>query len=407
MASRSAELLRIAVAATCALGAVSLALADDSPAQLLPGPPGGGAAGSSPNGALRVSTTGDYSERRRTLPIARTPAGGKHVVMSMTPAQLPSLAAGDFLWVTAELEVTTDCLNRELGRHCIASSYRYNPVVGAELIVTGDPASTVGVPVAEPQRIVCRQKLPSREHHCMIVFPGGGLNVENPATLPCTPGGCHVNLVANAYHRRARGNDRLIVGGDEDGGGIQQDKGRINVVRLRPGALPLSAAAITHTVTEPLTRGMALGPPRREVIYSQPLEGLERGEQLEVTAVMRTGVVQLRHNARVSTRVILASSPEATQPVGLPEEVASLDGEITEGNGFNCTQRTTPCETVKVGVLEIEKDLKPAPGPPPTLYVNVVSGIHAKLGRSPGDNLVQVRDGGFLEVIRYPAALNG
>jgi hypothetical protein len=110
---------------------------------------------------------------------------------------------------------------------------------------------------------------------------------------------------------------------------------------------------------------------------------------------MKTGVVRLRHNANVSAQIILADSPTAIHPSKAIRDISLLGGEITENNGFNCTQRTTPCTTDKVGVLGIIHD---APG---IVYVNVVLSIGRIGGRSPGDNLVRVTEGG-LELTRYP-----
>lgn len=354
--------------------------------------------------SVKVATSGNASELRRTVPIARHPGGGTRVAMSMTPGELPDLAAGDVLVVSAELEVTTDCLNREPRRQCAGSSYRFNPVVGAQLILAGDAEAVTGpgtLPLGERRTINCRQKPPSRERHCMIVFTQTLLPVADPATIPCAPDGCYVNLVLDTHHPAARANDRLIVGSTGPNGSIKQDKGRINAIRTRgadPGALPPPPPAGTATTATDarLIGGLSLDePPRNAVVFSQPLEGLEAGEQLAARAIVQTGIVRLRHNANVSARIVLADTPTAKAPSEIAADVADLRGEITEGNGFNCTQRTTPCLTDKVGVIAIEHD---APG---TLYANVVLGIGRVGGRAPGDNLVKVAAGG-LEVTRYP-----
>jgi hypothetical protein len=88
-----------------------------------------GAAGSSAHvafGALagevpkvRVSHSGNSTEIRKAIPIAGRPGRKERVVMTMTPHQLGDLRPGDRLLVSAELEVTTDCLPRQRprGRH--------------------------------------------------------------------------------------------------------------------------------------------------------------------------------------------------------------------------------------------------------------------------------------------------
>jgi hypothetical protein len=395
LAWRWTEIRRIAIAGVGLAGLIPPI--GPSPPNL-PGqqPEGGGV-------SVKIASTGNDSETRHTVPIARHPGGGSRVAMSLTSSQLPSLQSGDILAVSAEVQITTDCLNREPPRQCKGSPYRYNPVVGAQLVLadSADAVTGAGTLALEGRRrITCRQKPPSREHHCMIVFTAAELPVADPGSLPCAPQ-CHVNLVIDAHNRSARANDRLIIGGTGPNGGVIQDKGRINVIRTR-GAdasaqpLPTPPGTTTMATDSRLIGGLTLDkPPRKAVVYSQPVEGLEAREQLEARAIMKTGVVRLRHNANISGQIILADSPTAIHPSKEIGEIALLDGEITENNGFNCTQRTTPCTTDKVGVLGM------IGAAPATVYVNVVLGIGRVGGRSPGDNLVRVTAGG-LEVTRYP-----
>ena len=382
---------RVAPASLVALAAYAAAMAVESPGQ------------SPPRVSVKIASSGSFSETRKTVPIARHPGGGSRVAMTMTPDELPDLFAGDVLTVTAEVEVTTDCLNREPPKQCKGSSYRYNPVVGASLVLAGDSESVTGdgtLVVGERRTISCRQKPPSRERHCMIVFTGTSLVID-PATVGCAPG-CYLNLVLDAHHPEARANDRLIVGSSGPNGSVRQDKGRINVVRTRgadPSRLPPPPpdGTLTTATDLRLIGGLSLDePPRKAVVFSQPLEGLRAREQITAYAIVRTGIVRLRHNANVSAKVILADRPTATRPGIESLEVSLLGGEITEHNGFNCTQLTTPCTTEKVGVLGITKNASQ------TLYANLVVGVGRVGGRSPGDNLVRFLDGG-LEVTRYPA----
>jgi hypothetical protein len=387
-----ADRLRIALAALAAVGASGAALAVESPAQ-------GGA-----HISVKIGSSGSFSETQRTIPIARTPGAGSRTVMTMSPNDLPSLAAGDILTVSAEVEVTTDCLNREPPKQCRGSSYRFNPVVAAQPILAAGPDEATGpstLPVGERRRITCRQKPPSRERHCMIVFTSAELVVEDPGALPCAPQ-CHLNLVIDAHHPDARANDRLIIGSSGPNGSVRQDKGRINVIRTRgadptmPPPPPPPGTLATATDTR-LIAGLTLDkPPRKAVVYSQPLEDVQAREQLAVRGVVQTGITRLRHNTNVSAKIILADRPTATRPGLNALDASLLGGEITEHNGFNCTQLTTPCITDKVGVIGIVRDARQ------TLYANLVLGIGRVGGRAPGDNLVRVTAGG-LEVTRYPA----
>jgi hypothetical protein len=386
-----ADRMRAALAAVAALAALAAAAAVESPAQTPPGV------------SVKIASSGSFSETRRTVPIARHPGGGSRVAMTMSPDELPDLFGGDVITVSAEVEVTTDCLNREPPKQCEGSSYRFNPVVGSSLVLAGDPEAVTGdgtLVVAERRTISCRQKPPNRERHCMIVFTGTSLAID-PATVGCAPR-CYLNLVIDAHHPEARANDRLIIGSSGPNGSVQQDKGRIDLVRTRgadPTRLPPPPpdGTLTQATDLRMVGGLSLDePPRKAVVYSQPLEGLRAREQIAVRATVRTGIARLRHNANVSAKVILADRPTATRPGAAALEASLLGGEITEHNGFNCTQLTTPCTTEKVGVIGLVK------GASQTLYANLVMGVGRVGGRAPGDNLVKFLDGG-LEVTRYPA----
>jgi hypothetical protein len=416
LASRSAERRSIAGAAAVAVCAGFLALADGAAAQLppLPGQPqppppsSPGSAPATPSSKVRVGSTSASAEIPETLPIRRHPGQGKKVVISLRPGDLPGLQTGDQLEVTAEVEVTTDCLQRYRGgADCRGKAYRFNPRVSAALMLTDRQKSTTGLPLSETQQMTCRQKLPARQHHCYMALAPPPFLVSDQDTLPCAPGSCHVNLVMDASHRLARPGTRLLIGGNNRGGDVEQGKGSIDAVRIRPpdsGQVPPPPplGTTTHSTSERLATSLSLGdPPRKAVVYSQRLEGLEEGEQLAVRAGMITGVRRLRHNAKINSRIVLADNPGDRDPGAISADVASEEGEITEGNGFNCTQRTTPCTTIKAGVLEIEED---ASSP---LYVNLTLSISRVGGKAPGDKLVRVQESGGLQVIRYPAEQKG
>jgi hypothetical protein len=83
-----------------------------------------------------------------------------------------------------------------------------------------------------------------------------------------------------------------------------------------------------------------------------------------------------------------------------------VNGQISEANGFNCTQGDSahedPCTARKVGVLEITRDA------PKTLYVNLVSGAAAQADfndRHRSGDRAKVA-GGFLRVYRFPKERN-
>jgi hypothetical protein len=352
---------------------------------------------------VRVATTGNDSELVKTLPITRRLGAEKRVVMSLKPAALPSLVAGDRLRVTAEVQVTGNC--RAPGPRCVGSIYRYDPRVRASLILAQDARTTGGdgaVPIAALKRETCTQHRPDYEHHCVLVFSKAGIAIGDPARLPCPLDSCYVNLVADAHHRRASRGDRIMVGGLRPDGAIPQDRGRINVIRYRDAS---AADAQASSTEQRLKRRL---PPdfKRRVVFSERLSGLDDGEQLAVSATMRTDISQLRYAVRTSARLILADSPQATRQSAFVKARAFGRGEISENNGSNCTQAEGSCITRKVGVLEMRRDAVDGQGRAVPLYVNLVTVLGPKVRRAQSGDRVILRRGG-ISVLRFPPALNG
>jgi hypothetical protein len=135
----------------------------------------------------------------------------------------------------------------------------------------------------------CRQKLPGRQHHCIIAFTGVSVDIDHPRALPCSLGSCHVSLIIGAHNRRAVHGDKLVIGSHAPSGRIFQDKGRINAIRLRAGSQPppptLETRRRRHTRV-PLDQTPT-------VALSQRIRRLKKNTQLAVVARMRTDVSML------------------------------------------------------------------------------------------------------------------
>ena len=359
-----------------------------------------------PSSKVLVASTEASAETLQTLPITREARG--EVVASLRPDAVPDLQPGDQLEVSAEVEVTTDCLrrNRKRENECRGKAYRFNPRIGARLVLNENAGAIEGVPLSPRTESSCRQRLTAREHHCYISLTSPPVLVSEQ-TLPCVTGTCRINLVMDASNPQARRGNVVLLGGNKGKEKVKQDKASIDVVRIRPpepseASPSLPNGTTVDLTTEPMIDGLSLDhPPRKAVVYSQRLEDLREGDQLAARARMFTGIRQLRHNANISARIVLADGPLNPNPVLGEGEMAKEEGEITENNGLNCTQPTTPCVTVKAGVLKVERDY------PGSLYINLVLSVGRVGGRAPGDNLVTVQDGGHLEVVRYPAAQKG
>ena len=199
----------------------------------------------------------------------------------------------------------------------------------------------------------------------------------------------------------------VLLGGNNGEDKVKQDKASIDAVRIRPGdpaqvpPAPPNGTTIDSTSDRLDHCAVARHSASTAVVYSQRLENVKKGDQIAARGQLITDVGQLRHNANISARIVLTDSAASPYPLLGEGGNAKERGEITESNGFNCTQRTTPCETIKAGVLRVDED---AAGP---LYVNLVLSIGRVGGRAPGDNLVTVQEGGYLRVVHYPAAQEG
>jgi hypothetical protein len=368
-----------------------------------------------------VSTSGDNSELTDRLAITNTQGAGAKAVMSLP---LSNVHAGDRLKVSSEFQVTTDCLNS--AGHCghyadgaVGHPYGYNPMVDAQLVLASARNATTGTPITGVLKRRCRQQLPYRHHHCVLVFPATTFDVPSDAR------GLYVNLVASAWSPQgeAQLGDRLIVGEDEPDGSILGDKGRVNAVRLRPDP-SVSGSVQTLSTTTPVASSLPIGSGSIEntVVFSRRLDNLERNEQLEVSANVDTDIGQntdptapnyLPYNALIRSRLILTNSPTSTRVSDLAKKVSTSKGEITEANGFNCTHHDktasqspwdSPCQTQKAGVIRLTADAK-------KLYVNLVVGTSAIGGApKPGDvvRIAPCSPGSCaLQILRYPASLRG
>jgi hypothetical protein len=365
-----------------------------------------GARAAQPAPTVLVATSGSYSETRKTIPITKRATADRRVVMSMSARRLPDLSAGDRLKLTAELQVTVDC--REPGSRCAGRPYLFNPRVGSQLVLARGPGDTGGpgaIPVSSRHVSRCRGRpLSSRQHHCVIVFTRASFDVHRLGALPCSPGSCRVNMVLDASNRHAHRGDKLVIGANKPSGKIIQDRGRINAIRLHPGSQPPPPVKVTRKRRH---RAIPLDE-TRTVVLSKRLAGLRKGAQLAVLASYRADVSHLRYSARVTTHLILARSPRATQPSPRVARMSSsLQGQIAEANGSNCTKVQTPCPYTKVGVLRMRRDARSRAGHRIPLYVNLFVVSNPKRARARRGDRLAVLPHPKLKVARYRPSLRG
>jgi hypothetical protein len=351
-----------------------------------------------------VATTGNSSELRSAVPISKTSGKKPRVVMSLGPDGLPNLGSNDGLKATAEVEVTTDCV--EQGVRCVGKPYNYNPMVRASLVLA--PGANVarsvnGIELGAQQRR-CRQKAPDRQHHCVFVFTDGALDIASQGQLPCGPATCHLNLVVEASSPRAKKRQKLLIGQDEPDGTVKTDMGRLNAIRFAPAPGPDITPLVSST---PLTPSIPIRKGEATVIYSQQLNDLQRNDQFAVNATLTNNISHLPYNVRIKSRMVVAPDPTATAPGKDVKQMTDPKGEIAEGNGFNCTQRAPDCVTGKVGVMTMRKDAKNDAGDPIPLYANVTLDAARPGAAARPSDVLPISLGGGLAVTLYPAELKG
>ena len=346
-----------------------------------------------------VASTGKDPERFEKMQLASSNPTPR-VVMSLPQgkaphASLPDLRPGDRLLVSAELEVTTDCRRQQ--PDCVGKPYGYAPQVEATLLL----ASGRSVASLEPDRArklgkKQRKRCTHERHHDVLVFDNVVYDVPKGG-LPWSGQSC-TNLAISASHSHAKKGEFLVIGQHDPGGVIKGDMGGISVVRLRPGqqTLPRPLRTAHRRVRRlPVVKG------QRAVIYSQKLEGLKRGEQLSVRAKVNASTAHLSYPARMTTEIVLAGGPDDSDPGGEAKRVTPESPQICRGNGFNCLPAESPQPAQKAGAIRIVRDAK-AP-----LYVNVFLVTGDPLGQAKSGDELRIVEGGFLEVMRYPAELAG
>jgi hypothetical protein len=327
--------------------------------------------------AATYATTGDNSELLRGIPISKQPGKLDRVAMSIAPSQFDPIQVGDRLRVDGEVQVSTTCVDE--GPRCFGTHYNINPKVTARIVISSEPSSSAGfMPMGDSRTQLCKQTRPNRNHHCTIALPNFETTISDLSALPCAPEACYVNLIVGAYNPKAKPGNRVVLGGDQPDGSVEQDKGRLNIVQAHP-TVPPPLTSQTNTLVDPnlpLTIGDS---EKRRVVYSLPITSPQQGDVIAFDTSFSTNITALRFNTFISSRVILGETPTSAKSTGLAKRATAYKGQGTESNGFNCTLGPSgypnPCTTVKAGALQITRKFKTIYGQEPTtLYLNVLAG---------------------------------
>jgi hypothetical protein len=347
------------------------------------------------------------NEARSTIPVTRSPGAEPFVVLSERLKAGGGLRRGDILRATAEVQLSTTCAKPE--PRCIGSRYTYSPRMAAQVVLASSPTATGGSsadPISAPKVKHCTQQRPNRNHHCVLVFSKAVKRVRNAGNLPCPPTDCFLNVVASADHPNAGSGDVVVVGADRPDATVDGDKARVDGLiergRIPPPRLQNGGAKMRDSVLiEPS------GADGRKVVRSLRLDGLQKGDALRIETEQRIGIASVPYNVYIGTRVIIATSPTETRTNGFVADVISSGGEITEQNGFNCTQGASeykdPCNSPKAATAYVKRKMPEKNGEPKPVFVNIVMAGLPKLTTSsrPNDRM-KVKDG-VIRTERYRA----
>jgi hypothetical protein len=352
------------------------------------------------------ATTGDSGELIQRVPIARKPGVRDRVAMRLDPTAFETIAAGDRLRVSGEVQISTTCVDP--GQRCVGRSYEINPTLTARIVLSPSPKAGSGfLPLSESRTVLCKQRRPNRNHHCTIAIPNTETQISDLAALPCKPAACHVNLIVGAHHRSAKAGDVVVLGADQPDGSVEQDKGRLNLVQSHAAVPAPTVTSSEQLLNDSLPLSIDDSNKRR-VVYSVPIPAPTAGEVLAFDTTFVSAINALRFNAFISSRVIVATGPDKARSTGKADVAIPFKGQATESNGFNCTLGPSgyanPCTSRKAGAVQFTETVTERDGAPKTLYLNVLAGAKPLLvekGVEESDRVTLAAQPGGLTVARW------
>jgi hypothetical protein len=354
--------------------------------------------------AVHGVTSGNGSELETTVPITKEAGAAPRSVLTLGPRQLPKLHRGDLVKLSAEVQVTTTCVTQSA--RCVGRPYGFTPRATARIVVADRKRAAKGrrhvAAISRPQSVRCHQPRPNRNHHCVLVFRNVKARLGRHRRLPCALHRCHLNVILGASSHRSAPGNVLIVGADRPDGRIAQDMGRLNAVVIPRDAHPhVQRRRSGRRVSRLLPEGHP-GSGGWRVVYSLKLKHLGAGDVIAAAARARTGIGALSYSAYLPSELIIAGNRRSTNP--FPRNV-SLNGLVTEANGFNCTQGPsayrTPCVTRKAGLALIRRRPLDRHGRPRPLYLNLIQRSFPKLATARPRDAAQVLGGGFVAATIY------
>jgi hypothetical protein len=354
-----------------------------------------------------AATTKDHAELLETVPIGRREGQRKRVALSLGPGRLPALTRGDTLHVSAEVQLSVTCIGKA-DQRCIGRPYDFSPRIAAWIALAGNRREASGGQtkrVSGIERMQCSQRPPNRNHHCVLVIGTDTAEIGAPSRLPCRPDDCHVNLVVSASHPAAKPGNVMTVGADRPNGTVRQGQARLNAALVRG---PVTRPTVMRT-DRLVHDAIAVAPDRtagRRSVYSLKLPPLHQGDVVMSSARQVSEIGHLPYNVFIGSRLMLSTTPGARTADRVARKIGAPGGQVTEGNGFNCTHGPSayrnPCVTRKVGMFEVRR-VPVRDGRPSPIYLNLVVGTLAKLHVPTSSDEVRLAGGGSLQASVYSA----
>jgi hypothetical protein len=355
-----------------------------------------------------AASTGNHAELLQTVPIGMRDGQRKRVALSLGPGRLPALTRGDRLHVSAEVQLSVTCIG-EADKRCIGRPYKFSPRIAAWIVLAPGRKVATGAEtkqISGIERMTCGQRPPNRNHHCVLVVGTNTSEIPAPSRLPCRPGACHVNLVVSASHRAAEPGHLMTVGADRPNGTVRQGQARLNAALVR-GPVPRPTVTRTERLvhdTIPVAPDRTAG---RRTVYSLRLPPLKPGDVVIASARHLSAIGHLPYNVFIGSRLMLSSRPAARTADRVARKVGAPGGQVTEGNGFNCTHGPSayrnPCLTRKVGMFQVRR-VPLRDGRPVPVYLNLVVGTLAKLHIPRPSDAVRLAGSGSIQASVYSAA---
>jgi hypothetical protein len=118
-------------------------------------------------------------------------------------------------------------------------------------------------------------------------------------------------------------------------------------------------------------------------------------------------IAHLPYNVFIGSRLLLSTTPGARTSDRVARKIGVPRGQVTEGNGFNCTHRPSAhrsrCVTRKVGAFEVRR-YPVCGGRPAPVHLKLLVGTLAKLRVPDPSDEVRAAGGGAIQAAVYSAS---